>query len=108
MPKSAKLIPKGAHECPSWRRRGSKLPFKNAWTAKKPKPRILMTLPHFFKVWSALEVQLEGKLKLVLAVQRASWSSKGHLGDPIGSDSAAEAPKRLQIEAQRRPNVAPN
>ena len=100
-PKSAKLTPKGAHERPSWRRRGSKLPSKNAWTAKKPEPRILTTLPHFLKVWSALEGQLEGKLELILAVQRASWSSEGHLGAQIGCTGHKEATKRLPVAPKR-------
>ena len=50
-----------------------------------------MTLRHFLKVRSALERQLKGKLELILDVQRASWSSEGHLGARIGSDRAASA-----------------
>ena len=43
------------------------------------------------QVWSVLEGQLEVKLELMLAVQRASWSSEGNLGAQIGSDGAASA-----------------
>ena len=35
-----------------------------------------------------------------MAVQRASWSSEGHLGDQIGSDSAASADCTRQNGAQ--------
>ena len=59
-----------------------------------------MTLPHFLKVWSALEGQLKGKLELILDVQRANWSSEGHLGVQIGSDSAASDDSTGQNGAQ--------
>ena len=47
-----------------------------------------------------MEGQLKGKLELILDVQRANWSSEGHLGVQIGSDSAASADCTRKICAQ--------
>ena len=72
-----------------------------------------MTLPHFLKVWSAVEGQLKCRLELILDVQRANWSSEGHLGVQIGSDSAASADCTRKNGAQEasegctEPNLAP-
>ena len=43
------------------------------------------------KVLNAVEGQLEGKLELILAVWKPSWSSEGHLGVQIGLHSATSA-----------------
>ena len=36
-----------------------------------------------------------------MAVQRASWSSEGHLGAPIGCTGHKETTKRLQVAPKR-------
>ena len=52
------------------------------------------------QVRSALEGQLQGKLELMLAVQRPTWSSEGHLGALGGSKDVQERSKSNETAVQ--------